>query len=84
VKLGAAPEIDRHTLQLSEPPPRHGRQSARHELSWSETAVQAAQIALVMRMHSQCIARARARRFIYDHESSRDARTDGHGGAVAH
>ena len=34
VKLGAAPEIDRHTLQLSEPPPRHGCQSARHELSF--------------------------------------------------
>ena len=32
MKLGAAPEIDRHTLQLSEPPPRHGCQSARHEL----------------------------------------------------
>ena len=46
------------------------------------TAVQAAQIALAMRMHSQCIARARARRFMT--MRVRDARTDGHGGAVAH
>ena len=33
LKLGAAPEVDRHTLQLSEPPPSHGHQPARHELS---------------------------------------------------
>jgi len=31
VKLGAALEIDRHTLQLSEPCRHHGRQSACHE-----------------------------------------------------
>ena len=47
-----------------------------------KTAVQAAQIALVMRIHSKCIARARARRFMI--MRVRDARTDGHGGAVAH
>ena len=39
VKLRAAPETDRHTLQLSEPPPSHGRQSARHELSRPLTAL---------------------------------------------
>ena len=31
MKLGAALEIDRHTLQLSEPCRHHGRQSACHE-----------------------------------------------------
>ena len=61
MKPGAAPEIDRYTPKLSELPPSHGRQFARHELSWSykppsRLLTQAAQIALVMHIHSQCIA----------------------------
>ena len=58
MKLGAAPEIDRHTLQLSEPPPTAMAVSPRVTNSHGHHEP----IALLMRYTlSQCIARARAR-----------------------